>query len=170
MDHRRVHTVACGGRNEAFNDFQVAVNDPKHVNTAVFLLVDSEVVVTAGMTATQHLRNHDRWDFPDGVSEDRVHLMVQCMEAWFMADKQTITEYYKRGFSPRSLPANPNIEAISKKDILNGLQQAARGTSKNGYSKGSDAFEILGLIRADLVFDASPHAARLRDCLRRATA
>jgi len=165
MDVGKVHPIACGGGREAFDDFSHALADPKHAGKEIFLLVDSETSVAAGTTAKQHLRHVNKWIFSDSVSEDRVHMMVQCMEAWFMADKDAVARYYGSEFPVGSLPGNPNIEAIDKKDILNALQHAAKNTSKGGYNKGSDAFAILGLINADRVCAAFARAARLRNCL-----
>jgi hypothetical protein len=170
IPERRFHPVACGGRKETFDDFKHALVDPKHQNDTIILLVDSEMNVAAGMTAKEHLRNRDGWIFPASVPEEKVHMMVQCMEAWFMADKEVLANYYGHGFTVSSLPGNPNIEAINKKDIFDSIQHASRNTRKQKYDKGRDGFEILGLISADRVCQASQHARHLREYLLRALA
>jgi hypothetical protein len=162
---RKPHIVASGGRKEAYDDFTNALANPQYEGDEIFLLVDSESGIAAGVTARYHLHVHDGWNFADAVSDDRLHLMVQCMEAWFMADKNAIASYYEAGFSRASLPQNPNIEAISKADIFAGLKHATRNTKKEGYDKGTDGFAILGRINAALVCEASPRTRRFRDCL-----
>jgi hypothetical protein len=44
--------------------------------------------------------------------------MVQAMEAWFLADREALAEFYGNGFSAQNLPGSPtNIEAIPKDDL-----------------------------------------------------
>lgn len=45
--------------------------------------------------------------------------MVQCMENWFMADKECLALFFGQGFNVNALPNNPNIEAILTTDIFN---------------------------------------------------
>jgi hypothetical protein len=161
----RPHLVASGARTEAYNDFTNAVASKQYANDKLFLLVDSETAVPSQTTAKDHLRLRDGWTFTNNVSNDQIHMMVQCMEAWFMAHRDVVAEYYDGGFSPNSLPNNPNIEAINKKDILEGLKNATRQTKKKGYDKGTDAFAILGSLDPNLVCEASPRAAQLRASL-----
>ena len=61
--------------------------------------------------------------------------MVQCMEAWFLADKEALEGYFGSGFSRNALPQEPEIEAVAKADIEHGLREATRRTSKRRYGK-----------------------------------
>ena len=98
---------------------------------------------------------------PDGVADDQCHLMVQIMESWFLADRGALEEFYGQGYRGNALPQHPQIEQIAKQDVLNGLDRAARDTSKRGYNKGSHSFEILAKLDPEKVQNASPHAKTL---------
>ena len=156
--------VASGSRWDAFDDFCKALRSPGKYDFIV-LLVDSEEPVTTG--PWQHLKKTpDKWDQPSGTTDDQVHLMVQCMEAWFLADKDCLATYYGNDFNQNALPARLDIEKIPKNDVLNGLKNATRsGVSKGEYEKGQHSFDILALIDPDKVIAASPYAKRLVDTL-----
>ena len=92
-----------GGRAEAFRAFENAIaHSPK--DEVTILLVDSEGPVTAA-TPALHLRNRpgDGWNLA-GVPEERVHLMVQTMETWIVADPETLAGWYGPEF-PREQPS-----------------------------------------------------------------
>jgi hypothetical protein len=149
--------TACGGRDEAHRDFLRSLDrDPA---THAVLLVDSEGPVAAGNTPTAHLRDRDGWAEP--MPGEQVHLMVQCMEAWFLADKAALAGYYGEGFRESALPRNPNIEDVPKGDLMVGLDRAASGTSKGSYHKTRHGFAVLERINPTAVRQRSPHAERL---------
>jgi len=88
--------------------------------------------------------------------------MVQCMEAWFMADKRFLEEYFGQGFTRNPLPPRDDIENIPKNDLMNELKNATRHTRTKGeYKKGKHSFAILERIDPNLVRQASPYANRL---------
>ncbi len=44
--------------------------------------------------------------------------MVQAMEAWFLADREALANFYDGGFLANSLPGSPtNVEAVLKDDL-----------------------------------------------------
>ena len=95
------------------------------------------------------------------------HLMVQCMEAWFLADKDCLAAFFGRGFNRNALSHNPDIEQVAKTDVLEGLKGATRRCkSKGEYGKGRHSFEILSEIDPEKVLAASLHAMRLVHTLR----
>ena len=154
--------IACGSRQDAFDRFCIAIR--QYENTFCILLVDSEAPVERNISRWAHLRNRpgDQWEKPDGADEDNAHLMVQCMESWFMADKECLDKFFGQGFSMKAIPRNPNIEAIPKADIFNGLKNATRKTKTKGkYGKGSHSFDILTKIDPQKVRGASEHAKKL---------
>ena len=156
--------VACGGREKAFKGFLADLRNKQH-SDSVILLVDSEDPVTGNSWA--HLKNRDNWDRPEGAEDWSAQLMVQCMEAWFLADKECLAKYFGAGFNRRALPANSRIERIPRKDLIRGLENASRHcTGKGMYSKGKHSFEILARLRSARVIEASPHAKRLVNTLR----
>ena len=78
--------VCCGPRDEAFAGFRRAVDAGD--DTAVVLLVDAEGPVDTEPWA--HLNSRDRWNL-SGVDGRSVHLMVQTMEAWIVADPSALS-------------------------------------------------------------------------------
>src|SRR3569623_1193496 len=84
---RMPRIVAAGARHQAFDAFRHALSISKR-DEIPLLLVDSETAVTAS-TKWQHVRERqgDNWQKPVNATEDHLFLMVQCMEAWFLADK-----------------------------------------------------------------------------------
>lgn len=162
----KLTVIACGGRLAAYKDFCKALKNCKK-NEYCVLLVDSEDPVTQS-SKWQHvlLRPGDKWQKPDNATEDHLHFMVVCMEAWFMADKDTIANYYGKGFNKNALSQHANIEAISKQDLYDTLKIATRHTTKGDYSKGGHSFELLSKINAENVVGSSAYAKGLYDTLQ----
>jgi hypothetical protein len=156
-DRPKPRIVASGSRDEAYRDFCCALSDDPDVSPV--LLVDSEDPVPSGKTTAAHLRDRDQWTKP--LPDGQVHLMVQCMEAWFLADKGKLAEYFGDGFKQSALPANPQVEEISKKDIFDGLNRATAATIKGAYHKTRHGFEILERLDPRTVQQHSSHAAAL---------
>ena len=157
-DSRRMPTIVpCGGRQNAYNRFRGALSKG---NRDAILLVDSEGPVTA-LSPWLHLKARDNWDRPNGATEEQCHLMVQVMETWFLADREALQTHYGQGFRAPALPQNPNIEDISKDDVLAGLNRAARDTGKGAYNKSSDSFTILEKLDPAKVRQRSGYADQL---------
>ena len=158
--------VACGSRNAAYADFQTALS--KNLDAFVILLVDSEGPVAPDDSPWFHLQKRDKWDRPVAASDEHVHLMVQVMEAWFLADRQALAGFFGQGFVATALPARHDIEQIDKHDVLGGLAAATKHTKTKGeYHKTKHAFELLALISPTAVRGASSHAERLCSLLER---
>lgn len=162
LSGRMPRIVACGGRDKAYDKFKIAHANRDGIS---LLLVDAERPVRqAG--AWEHLQQApDDWPRPDGATDDQCHLMVQIMESWFLADRDALEEFYGQGYRENALPQNPQIERVAKDDVLNGLDRAARDTSKRGYHKGSHSFEILAKLDPEKVQNASPRAKRFIQAL-----
>jgi len=158
-DKPKPKIVASGSRDEAYHDFCRSLKNDS--DTFAVLLVDSEDPVAAGKTAAAHLRDREKsWttQMPDG----QVHLMVQCMEAWFLADKPALAGYYGNRIKTSALPQNPKIEEIPKRDVMKGLDAATKATETKGlYHKTKHGFELLELIDPAAVRQASPFADAL---------
>jgi hypothetical protein len=165
---RSFTVIASGDRNSAFQNFCLALTS--HPDDYIILLVDSEEAVMAD--SWQHLRDRsgDKWHRPAAAHEDQAHLMVQAMEAWFLADQQALTDYYGQGFLAGSLPGQPNIELIPKQDVFSALQHASRKTQKGEYHKTRHGFDLLERIDPKRVRAASHHADRLLVVLQREAA
>ena len=110
--------VCCGARDEAYRRFHNEL--ASGADGITILLVDSEGPVEA-TAPTEHLTKRDGWNL-HGVDDDKIHLMVQTMEAWIVADPEALASYYGQGFQKHSLPRNPNLEDVSKDDIVQALR------------------------------------------------
>ena len=166
LEGRLPRIFASGGRQQAYDDFRHALHTSRDDDRAV-LLVDSEGPVAMDVGRWQHLEDRDGWDKPAGADDDHVHLMVQCMEAWFLADRAALARYFGGGFGENSLPRRAEVEEVPKQDIERGLNDATRNSRPKGaYHKGRDSFAILAELDPDKVANASPHAKRFLETLR----
>ena len=153
--------IACGSRERAFQDFCHACNG--RFSGVPVLLVDSEGPVVDADPWTQ-LKRSDGWDRPRSAPDGTAHLMVQCMESWFYADKEALAGFFGAGFN-RNAMSGASTEDISKGDVEGGLRSATRQSRKGAYRKGRDSFDVLRRLDADKVCAASPHAKRLIETL-----
>lgn len=159
--------VACGSRQNAYDDFCIAVKKAGK-NEIPFLLVDSEgkVSKTNKHHPWEHLKIRDNWEQPERTSDKQAHLMVQMMEAWFMADKRNLYNFYGKGFNENALPKQVDIEIIPKDALISGLEKASEKTTKGKYGKGAHSFKILERIDAELVINDSAWTKRLIEELK----
>ncbi|MBL8189287.1 MAG: DUF4276 family protein [Acidobacteria bacterium] len=146
--------IMCGSGVEAYKDFQTGLRSNKHAIN--ILLVDSEKPVSENAGAWAHLN----WDSL-GLDDSHCHLMAQTMEAWLIADKSALADFYQQGFSPNALPQNPRVEEIPKADLLSGLHRATEKTSKGRYHKTIHAPEILKRLDVAKVRQAAWYCDRL---------
>ena len=152
----RWQIVTCGSRNSAFDAFRTAIREnPDSFNV---LLVDSEAHVET--TPWLHLRRRNEWDGGD-LLDDHCQLMTQAMEAWFIADVETLADFYGAGFHRNSLPRNPNVEEIAKAQLEPSLRAATRATQKGEYHKIRHASKLLEIVNVNVVRRASRHCDRL---------
>jgi hypothetical protein len=161
---RMPRIVRGGARNRIFDLFARAIADPRHERLPL-LLVDSEATVAAGHSPWQHLNARDDWDQPRGARDDHAFLMVQLMETWLVADRNTLREYFGASFRENALPRWPALEAVAKRDILDALDHATARCPKP-YTKGHVSFELLARTDPARVENACPHAKKLLDRLR----
>lgn len=165
LDHRLLAVFPGGARTEAYKSFKHEVESGR-VGDLVVLLVDAEAPV-GSPSVWIHLRSQDGWARPDRCGEDNAHLMVQCMEAWFLADPDALALYFGRGFNARALPKRSNIEETPMVDIEASLRNATQRSSKGRYNKGRHSFDVLARLDPQKVLAAAPHAKRLIEVLRR---
>ena len=153
--------IACGTRNKTYDNFLIALKS--HPDTFNVLLVDSESTVEN--SPCKHLKNQDDWNLKKSLNEN-CHLMVQLMESWFLADIDTLKNFFGKGFNINSLPKNPSVEKISKKDVENSLKAATRKSIKGEYQEINHGSKILELLDVSLVRKAAPHCERLFNTLK----
>lgn len=170
--------VPSGGRNETFKAFRNAIDQSSSAQH-IALLVDSEGPVSDETVATdkseieiakadeanakarvQYLANRDGWNFKD-VKPSHVHLMVQCMEAWILADPQKMEEFYRKDFRRNALPQRANLEDEEKTSIYSKIAAATKVTQKGEYSDANNskithASKLLEMIRTDVISERCP--------------
>ena len=129
--------VAGGGRRRAYDMFVTACE----AGEPCMLLIDSEGPVGAG-SAWDHVRRRegDGWERPNGARDEDLHLMVECMEAWIVADVNTLRRKYGQRLNEAALPGRSDVEQVPKRDLFAAL---ARASGAGEYSKGKQAFELL---------------------------
>lgn len=158
--------IASGGRLKAFQNFCDALEASR--DELILLLADAERPVVASVWT--HLgAEPDCWRKPAAAADEQAHLMVQSMEAWFIADKDALARYYGRGFRANALPRHQDIEAIPKDDLVPALERASRATTKGRYHKTWHGYAILATISPAKVRQRSPHAERFFHVLEQAS-
>lgn len=154
--------VCCGPRGEAFRSFR---NAARHADGAiVLLLVDAEGPISMG--SCEHLQVRDGWEMA-AVDAGSVHLMVQTMEAWIVADADALSRYYGQSFKAGLLPKAANLESVAKSDVESSLRRATEHTGKGPYHKIRHASDLLQRIDAEKVKARCRHCRRLFDELGR---
>jgi hypothetical protein len=154
------------GRERTFGLFVTAVKNRK-TNELPLMLLDSENPLQHGHSVWQHLKARDKWDRPDGASDDQAFLMVQVMETWFLADRGMLVSYFGSRFRQGHLRNWPSLEDISKADVFEVLEKSTAACVQKPYKKGKVSFEMLARLDPIMVENACPHAKDLLDHLRK---
>lgn len=155
--------VPCGSRSEAYRRFRNACENADPDETRI-LLVDAEAPVTLAPRAHLRERVGDRWDL-GFASDDTVHLMVQLMETWLVADPVALADYYGRGFNAARLPERLDLEEEPKASVERALEEATRRTGKGAYHKIRHASELLKRLDQERVKARCRHCNRLFEAL-----
>lgn len=151
---------ACGSRNDAYDSFRTAVRNASRSCELPLLLVDSEGPVAKDVW--NHLSDLDKWTKPPGADDNQAYLMIQCMESWFLADRECLGHFFGQNFNATPLPNNRDIESINKAAVLKALKDATRQADPKGeYHKGRHSFDILGKLDPEKVRKALPSVDRL---------
>jgi hypothetical protein len=157
----RWDVIPSGSRKEAFDDFMAALRS--HPDSWVVLLVDSEDAVFS--QPRTHLQKRDGWDL-NAAAEDQVHLMVQAMEAWLLADPDTLAAYYGQRFNRNALPRRQNLEDEPKAGLYAALDSATRKTQKGVYAKIAHASDLLARVDVIKSQNRAAHCKRFFDTVR----
>lgn len=160
LQGRMPRIIACGSRDDAYSSFMTAAANAGE-NGFPVLLVDSEEEVAEDQP-WKHLKVRDNWQRPELAEDDQAHLMVQCMESWFLADRECLAKYFGGGFTEKPLPGKRNVEEVAKAKVFAALKMSTRQSKTKGeYGKGKHSFEILGELDPEKVRAASKHADNL---------
>lgn len=168
--------VACGSRANAFDRFcSACVRNKEEIS---FLLVDSEEIIDSSVQDNEdsqkwkpwkHLkkRKGDEWEKPEVALDKQCHLMVQCMEAWLVADIDALKQFYGQGFKEKEFQNITDVEMIDKNILYNKLENATKDTKTKGrYGKGNHSFLLLQKINPEKVVEKSKWAKRFIDILK----
>jgi hypothetical protein len=157
---RMPRVVACGDRRNTFEQFCTALT----AGEQALLLVDAEGPLgdPAKTSPWDHVaqREGDKWERPKHSTEDQLHLMVECMEAWFLADLEGLKRFYGSDFLETNLPKQAP-EKVSKVDLYKALKAStAKTKSKGRYDKGAHSFKLLATLNPTRICTACPWAKR----------
>ncbi len=170
-----------GSGGKAVSKFSGALSD--NDVDIVLLLVDSEgpAPEPKGIKFKQYLSGEGQRPknlrLLDEAEEYQIFLMVQCTETWFIADKEGLASYYRRGgnqFDTSDLPpkGRQKVEDVDRHEIYASINKALakadehkRPEKRRRYEK-YHAFEIIAYIDPHKVEKASPHFKRLISVLR----
>jgi hypothetical protein len=155
-DEHRPRVIACGSREDTFDSFQTARRS--HPEALNLLLVDAELAVHG--EPRSHLQEHEGWDLGE-ATRDTCHLMVQVMEAWLIADPETLAAFFGEGFRDNALPGGQDVEQVRKTDLMNGLRMATRDSRRGRYHKIQHGPKVLGRLDPRKVWDRAQHCDRL---------
>jgi hypothetical protein len=156
---RKWDIVACGGRQDTYDDFCHALVTEK--DAFCILVVDSEDPMTA-KTVWEHLQKRagDGWTCPTDATEAHCYLMVTCMESWLLADVARLKAFYGKDFKENGLP-KANLEKVDRHKAEEYLKTASKGTTAGAYYKTKHGFEILEYANADMIRKVCPSCERL---------
>jgi hypothetical protein len=154
----------CGSTEETIRDFARALGEQKP-DCIVALLVDSDTPVTGDAPAI-HLQSKLDSANVSQNARSNIFLMVQCMEAWLVTDGTALEKCFGDKLRAGALPTNPDIEAVSKRDVLAALDAAVKPTPTGRYLKVEHGAKILANLNPKSVGDRSRHAKSLHEFLR----
>ena len=168
LEKRRPAVVRGKGRRDTHRDYcnHIANKD----DGLPLLLVDSEDAVAPGKSVWQHLaeRKDDSLKKPNGAGDDDAFLMIRCMEAWLLADREGLKfkKFFGQGFNKNAIPDWREPENVPRHDAVEALKNATRACGPRAYAKGDLSFRLLSEIDPEPVEQQCPAAKRLLDRLR----
>ena len=157
-DRQKPRIVASGSRDEAYRDFTRSLSDG---STFALLLVDSEDAVPAGMKAGDHLRNRDGWTNP--LPDGQVHLMVQCMEAWFLADKDALRRYLR--YQDSTAPLCQGVSELKRSQKLTSFEGSKEPQQPQPKKRTTRRITASTFSRASIPVSCKNNRDSLMSCL-----
>ncbi len=154
----RFNINICGSTDQTFRIFQSA--NEKANNSFLCFLVDSDKPLEDDDTPKSFLQREKTLNF-ENVKDEQCHLMVQIMESWFLADIETLKNFYGQHFKHNAMPKQNNVEKIAKLEVENFLDKATNETSKGKYHKIRHGADLLGKIKTSEVREKAEHCRRL---------
>ena len=136
--------VACGPRNDAYDDFKTAHSQAFSSGNFIGLLVDSEEPVADVEQTWQHVSQPtgDNWTRPNGADDEQLLFMTTSMETWMVADRNALTTHFGPRLNRSALPPLQNMEQRYRHAVLQALEIASRDCPWP-YTKAPKSFELL---------------------------
>jgi hypothetical protein len=151
-----IEVVLGTDRDRAIKAFVVQSTEE---GTRNLLLVDSEDPVLED-GALDHLRSQGK-TIPVSADPADVHLMIQCMETWLVADPHGARRVVG-ALDPTKAARHTDLESMSVSDVIQNLKRASGG----GYRK-VDGLRAFGRLDPTVVSKRCPSAAVFFERLRR---
>ena len=157
--------VACGSRDDAYDDFKTA-HSKAPSGDFISLLVDSEEPVADIEKTWDHVRQRtgDNWSRPVGADDEQLLFMTTSMETWILTDRDALKAHFGPRLNESALPPVQNVEQRDRRGILNALQNASRNCP-GPYTKGPKSFELLGKLNPAVLEQHLPSFGRTRRIL-----
>ena|SRR5579872_654545 len=124
------------------------------------LCIDSEDPLKDLDATWAHLKERDKWEKPDGTTDEQVLFMTTCMETWIAADRNALSEHFGQHLQGAALPPLNNLESRPRHDVQEKLFHATR-RCRNFYTKGKRSFEILGKLNPEELKKRLPSFVRI---------
>lgn len=150
------NVVFCGSRKPTLDRFLHSLKSASSETLSILLVdsegpVESELPVPPNETQEEKLRRlhldaevrkrhlmerpQDRWTDLADVEPELIHLMIQCMEAWIVADTDALAKFYGHGFAAARLPARQCMEDVPKVELFDRLKRSTQDSKKGKYAK-----------------------------------
>lgn len=126
-----------------------------NANQLYILLIDTDVFKNAINTDEYIINVKAKLPNAVKVKDSQLNFMVQCMEAWFLADTVALKTHFKKKFNIKQ-----DVEKIE--NPVKWLRDKTKS-----YTKGGHAPRLLSLINPQKVCDRAPHGKRLFDTLNK---
>ena len=163
---RKPRLVSCGGRGRVYDLFCFQHRGRKASYVAMW--IDAEEPLADIEQAWKHLsqvKTVPQWSRPEGANDDQVLFMTTCMETWIVTDRETLRRHYGQNLNVNPLPALPNIENRSRKEVFQALVTATN-TCKNRYEKGPHSSEVLEKLDVAVLRKHLPSFVRVERILK----
>lgn len=169
----------CGSGTMACEKFFSDIKRNVAPDVIKILLVDAESPVekTEKRSRIEHLQKpnshgHKFTQQLASIDEKLCHLMVQEMEAWFVADAEAIKKAFRSDFKENVIQKTSDVEQYDKDKLADLMYRATNQkyvANKEKYQKSETKLEYSGIILENLdpqkVYDKSVHFQKLQQAL-----